>query len=410
MRATVVVLLLLVLALEAAPAGAEIRLLDPSTGAARTLSRDDFTGLVRWTDDGSALLVRRQWRVLRVGVADGATTEQSWLDHALAIGPGGRSIFYAGYPDARVELRGPDGVSLASYALDSLDEPSISWSPDGTRVAVMASPELLVLDTSSGAVVARRRVAHGHVSDQAFAPDSSALVVTDGPRVLRVELTSAATSVLVRTRSRDVQPAATWGTAGPVAVTLDRQIRILDGGGRVVPLRVDSLRPALWNPDGSALSYGFGVALDACSYPRDALGLLVPGQAPRVLIPPGGAEVLSYAWSPDGRQLAVALGPDYDKRGRRHPWPGRIARSYGMFSRRGDAAIRRIVVRAARALRRGAGREQTLSRVRNDFHTVASRFSEADDTAVREALGDELDKWLAAAGFSRIDAYDEITC
>ena len=410
MRAIVAVLLLLLVAVAAAPAGAEIRLLDPSTGAARTLIRDELTSLVRWSDDGSALLVRRRGHVLRLGLADGATTPQPWLDRALAIGPAGRSIFYSDYPDQSVELRGPSGASLSSYPLESLGLPSVAWSPDGTRVAVMASPELLVLDTDSGALVARRRVARGSITDQAFAPDSSSLVVTDGPRVLRIGLPSAAPSVLLRTRTPDVEPAATWGAGGLIAVTLDRQIRLLGGEAGVVRLRVDNLQMALWNPAGSALSYEFGLALDACSYPRDGLGLLVPGQAPRSLIAPGGAEILSFAWSPDGRELAVGLGPDYDRRGHRHPWPSRIARSYEMFSRRGDAAIRQIVLRAARALRRGAGREQTLSRVRKDFHRVASHFSEADDTAVREALGDELDKWLVAAGFSRIDAYDEITC
>jgi hypothetical protein len=97
-------------------------------------------------------------------------------------------------------------------------------------------------------------------------------------------------------------------------------------------------------------------------------------------------------------------------RGKRHPWPRRIARDYAMFSRRGDAAVRRLVVRAARSLRRGAGREAVLSRVRLDYAKVADRYAEALDTAVREAVSDELDRWLRAAGFEPIEAFDEITC
>ena len=67
-------------------------------------------------------------------------------------------------------------------------------------------------------------------------------------------------------------------------------------------------------------------------------------------------------------------------------------------------------MRAARALRRGAGREETLSRVRLDYVKVDERFKEAGDTAVRNALADEIDKWLHAAGWERVDALDEITC
>jgi hypothetical protein len=37
-------------------------------------------------------------------------------------------------------------------------------------------------------------------------------------------------------------------------------------------------------------------------------------------------------------------------------------------------------------------------------------LGEAMDTAVREAVGDGTDQWLIAAGFQRIDAYDEISC
>jgi len=71
--------------------------------------------------------------------------------------------------------------------------------------------------------------------------------------------------------------------------------------------------------------------------------------------------------------------------------------------------MRQIVVRASRAPRRGAGREETLCQVRTDFARVEGRFSEAYDTAVRGALGDELDGWLAAAGFVPIGGHDEIT-
>lgn len=68
------------------------------------------------------------------------------------------------------------------------------------------------------------------------------------------------------------------------------------------------------------------------------------------------------------------------------------------------------VLRAARSLRRGADRETVLSRVRLDYAKAGDRFGEAGDTAVREKVADELDRWLHAAGFEPIEAFDEITC
>jgi hypothetical protein len=81
-----------------------------------------------------------------------------------------------------------------------------------------------------------------------------------------------------------------------------------------------------------------------------------------------------------------------------------------MFSRRGDAAIRRIVLHASRALRRGAGRAETLGGVSDELDRVAKRFDEAHDTAVEEAIASELDKWLRAAGFATIESRDEFSC
>ena len=147
---------------------------------------------------------------------------------------------------------------------------------------------------------------------------------------------------------------------------------------------------------------------------QDGLGVAALGGKPRVLIPPSGREVGDHLWSPDGKTLAVELGDEVpetvERRGTRHPWPKRIAREYHMSSARGNAAMRRLVQRAARALRRGDGREETLRRVRLDYAKVDDRYDEAGDTIVREAVAEELDKWLHAAGWERIEAFDEITC
>ena len=396
------------------PAHAEIRLLDAETGSVATPVRDELTTLIRWSDDGSALLVLRGARAMRVDLRDGSVARQPLLDDAASVGPGGLSVRLRGLGDPAVELRAPDGHLVATQSFPaSIFDPSIAWSPDGSRVALASGGELVVLDTASGAAVVRRRTGR-RVSVDAFAPDASAIALSDGPRVLRIDLPSAQATVVFRARDRYQEPRAAWGPGERIAVTLDDRIRVLGTPSVALRPRGELLGAAFWRPGADSLTYVFGRAPDACSYLRHGVALVVPGRRPRVLLRPSGAEVRGAAWSPDGRTLALDLGPDYaaelERRGRRHPWPKRIATDYAMLSPRGNAAMRRIVVRAARRLRRGAGREWTLRRVRLQFHRIAARFPEADDTVVREAVGDELDKWLRAAGFARIEAYDEITC
>jgi hypothetical protein len=48
-----------------------------------------------------------------------------------------------------------------------------------------------------------------------------------------------------------------------------------------------------------------------------------------------------------------------------------------------------------------------MARVRRDYGRVENRYEEAYDTAVCEAFADELDRWLLAAGYEPIDAFDE---
>jgi hypothetical protein len=68
------------------------------------------------------------------------------------------------------------------------------------------------------------------------------------------------------------------------------------------------------------------------------------------------------------------------------------------------------VLRAVRALRRGAGRKRTLRDVRIGVRRLAERFDDASDSAVDEAFADALDPWLRAAGFERIEGLDEVDC
>jgi hypothetical protein len=397
----------------AAPAAAEIRVLSASGTVMAVPVRDHHTRPLRWTDDGAGLLVARYERVLRVSLDDGAITRVPALDKATAIGPGGRSAIAPDYEDY-VTLRAADGAAVAT--LTSTDErrpwiSGVSWSADGRLAAIVVDEAVKVLDADTGAVIASvvvpGIVASSSLSAQAFSPDGSALVVSENGRVTRIDVTTGARTVLDVSPHGSWSPPA-WSSSGAIAVTGDDRVRLI--GAPVREIRsIHSVAPALWTSDGSRLSYVQQDVPKPCADVRASLRTVVPGASAQTLLATA-AQVDTWAWSPDGEQVAVGVGPDPNRRGKRHPWPRHIPRTYEMFTRAGDAAVRTVVVRAALGLRQGAGRAKTMQRVRLGLDRVYRHHEEAGDSAVQEAVADELDRWLHAAGFIRIDALEEIDC
>jgi hypothetical protein len=413
------VLIAAVLLAFASPAAARIVVLDPSSGAVLAEPvGDNATELLRWTDDGTALIGERDEHVVRVDVATGAVTPQPALDDVWAIGPGGRTVVVDRFArNLRITVRDPDGRGLGAQVLGVPPRSTTgAWSRDGTRVAFAIWDDLLVFDATTGQLVLHTTVPWVTVDAQAFASDNSALVVASGSRVLRVELPSGAQSEVLRAGRRDY-PHAVWGANGSVAVTVDDGARIRVLGPTPADLRPDDWGDDVrWSPDGSTLSYivlrGAGRRCEPDV--RDGLSVVIPGTAPRPLLPLGDWAITRAVWSPVGGTIAVQLEGDGHvdvvRRGKRHPWPKRISRTYGMFSRRGDAAVRRIVVRAASALRGGASRGLALSIVSDGYERVSKRYREASDSAVAEVLAVEVSKWLRAAGWREIDGLDEMEC
>ncbi|MGZ4271353.1 MAG: hypothetical protein ACXVSX_19335 [Solirubrobacteraceae bacterium] len=229
-----------------APAGAKVLLLSPDASVVGLPVRDPYSELVGWTDDGTALLMRRDDHALRLDLATGADAPQPLLDDAASIGPGGRAIvprYGPGGPS--LELREADGRVVAVQAVaPSLSPPSAAWSRDGTRVAVAVPPSLIVLDTTSGAPVLRTTLVHPELSSQAFAPDGSALLVADGARVLRIDLPSGNRSVVLHAPEAGIGVAAAWGPGGQVALVHDDRIRI--SGSPEVRVPAFSIDSASW--------------------------------------------------------------------------------------------------------------------------------------------------------------------
>ena len=325
-------LALTVLLVLSAPARAKVVLLNAGGAVVATPVRDPYTTLVGWSDDGTALLVRREDRMLRLDLAGGATARLAPLDDALSVGPSGRAIVVHGtFDSARVELRETDGRLLGAQTVraDFRARPSAAWSPDGRRVAVAVPPHLLVFDTFSGVPVLRRTLTEPGLARQAFSPDAAALLVSDGPRVLRIDLPSGADSVAVRLPKDSVGVAAVWGAGGRIAVTHDARLRISGTPAVATRLPVIALDDPLWNKDGSALAYTFiAPARYDCELPRYGVGQLTPGGAPQTLLAPSGAAVRAVAWSPDGQTLAVDTDRDFSLERRAPPRTPPLAQTH----------------------------------------------------------------------------------
>jgi hypothetical protein len=329
---------------------------------------------------------------------DGAVTPAPRRKGAESVGPSGHAIV-GGFDE--FELLAPGGQVLATQPIGPsfYYEGDVAWSADGARVAVDADGELRVLEAATGAVV-RRTGDNGRLSPQAFGPDDSTLVMVLDGKVVRVDLATGQATALGKAAD-----AASYGLGSRLALTRDRSIAVLGGAG--IDADVDVSHAAQWSPDGRLLAFGLEVSQGACSYPLVGVAVAEPGGRPRVLVEPSRRELLAYAWSADGR-LAVDRAAELisDRRGKRHPWPKRVASDYHMITRGGDTAIRRV----ARSLKHGAGREAVLARMRRDMLPIQDRYDEVSDTIVRDAIGDELDRWLHAAGFEPAEAADEFMC
>jgi WD40-like Beta Propeller Repeat len=278
--------------------------------------------------------------VVSIDAATGVATPLPLFDDAWGIGPGGRSILIQQlFGNLRFTFRGPDGRPLSAHVLTSYgrDESAV-WSADGTRFAIATGSNLKVMDTATGATVARLTIPGARLEAQAFAPDGSALLVESGPRVLRVDLASGTPSVVLRASRANDWPIAAWGASGNVAASLDgRGIKVFGPSPADERLSGTFADRTRWSPDGSALAYLYNVpSAQRCAAGREGLSLLVPGAAPRPLLAPSDADLVSAIWAPDGRTLAVQADGDWhaapEPRGKRHPWPKHIRREYGMFS------------------------------------------------------------------------------
>ena len=123
----VALLVVVLLALCASPARADVRVYDTSAG---TVSAPVTGDLLGWSDDGAALLLRHAGRVVR---SDGAPLPD--LGQAQAVGPGAR---WVGIDPDGVTVHGPDGRVLARATADPFAvDVQAAWM--GDRAAILGA-------------------------------------------------------------------------------------------------------------------------------------------------------------------------------------------------------------------------------------------------------------------------------
>ncbi len=245
----------------------------------------DRTGVVgiSWSPDGSRLLAWRYRRVPSISIvnADGSIGPQV----ARNVGsdpprwsPNGRSVAYEGFDNYRshaIYVARADGSSTRRVANDAATADrggSVTWSPDGTRLAYVGKT-------------------NGHYA------------------ILVVRVNGASTAPVPILR---LEPGASpvrnlaWSPDGSTIAFESFGIALINADGtglRKLPVPAEAYGP-VWSPDGSKLALAgrnLNYVIDA-----DGTGLeRLPGRVCKHTWP-GFAQHLS--WSPDGSMIAYSGG------------------------------------------------------------------------------------------------------
>jgi WD40 repeat protein len=228
----------------------------------------------------------------------------------MALGPGGRTLAVASTTGVWLySLPTLEFVRLLEGHAGQLF--SVSWSPDGARVAAGSSDDAIYIwDAVSGALLRSLDDPYG-VKQVAWSPDGAFLASRAGDGTVRVW--DAANGQVLHTWEREADCIGVHLTWLPDGGRLGVGCRYMDGDGKVTVWDVATrqvvhvldhttgVHRVAWSPDGALLASG---CLDGVVRVWDGRS----GEELYTLRDLSG-QVGSVAWSPDGARLAWS-GPD----------------------------------------------------------------------------------------------------
>jgi hypothetical protein len=196
-------------------------------------------------------------------------------------------------------------------------EPAV-WSPDG-RALLVAYPNFVILPIDGGRPRELRMSPYKASGNGSWAPDGSRVALVDGTSNLHVvDLGGDGFAPRRVLHSGGLPWQVNWSPDGSTIAFAADGIRLVRPDGSADRILVPSLatwhstRPfspyALgWAPDSRRLAYAApaGTGSDVGVYVVD----ITTGEPKAVFTPTEGRHVLSIAWSTDGRQLALGIGP-----------------------------------------------------------------------------------------------------
>ena len=259
----------------------------------------------------------------RISPEEGVFTWPAWSQDASRIAFSGVRIS-AGSPSALTMLVSPlnEGGLETIYVNESGMGPILRgmphyplWSPDDTRLAIMAShPDGLTLllddqrvDADAEVVL---RLAPLYV---AWSADSRYLMVHGGPRHFLVDVVGGVTPEDIGTRSARYRAPAWWPSGNKLALVIENSSGLnelfiidMDTGEQTLVDEVPGEAAFMWSPNGGSLAVAHSQIAGGFIYSGVTLystnGTL---QTARI-----EEDVLAYFWSPDSTKLAYVTPAD----------------------------------------------------------------------------------------------------